>query len=522
MSTPEAQAGPILRIAQISKSYPGVRAVRDVTLDVRRGETLGIVGANGAGKSTLMRMISGGESPDSGHLEVDGERVSLRSAADGISNGVVLVSQHLSVVPNLTVRENLMLGLDKRRRLPGEGRRLGDVEGEIEGVLRRLGLQVDLDVKARELSPAVLKLLMIGAGLLRRPRLLILDEPTAILAGAEVERLFEILRSLRAEQQTIVYISHRLPEVLALADRIAVMRGGQLVATEEASQTTTGRLAGLMVGGVVEQPRRREGALAVDTSAAPRLECRDLTRSPKIAGINLQVRPGEILGLAGLVGSGRTSLIRTICGVEKADSGAVLIDGEDVTPRSPKKAIAAGIAHVPEDRARLAVIPRMSVASNVTLPDKRPARPFPALPFIGPRTERAAVAPTLAELQIEPKHAARLAIGGLSGGNQQKAVLARWLMHDARVFLFDEPTEGIDVVARAQVHELIRGLAARGVAVILSSSDVEEVALMSDRVLVMRGGVVTHELGSDQISETAIGHASLGEEAPGRLAPAGV
>jgi ABC-type sugar transport system ATPase subunit len=270
-----------------------------------------------------------------------------------------------------------------------------------------------------------------------------------------------------------------------------------------------------MVGADVETPRRPADSERA-ASAAPRLVCRGLTRSPKIADVSLTVHAGEILGLAGLVGSGRTSLIRTICGIERADSGSVLVDGEEVTPRSPARAIAAGIAHVPEDRARLSVIPRMTVAANVTLPDKRPARPFARLPLIAPRTERAAVEPTLAELQIEPRHAARLAISTLSGGNQQKAVLARWLMHGARVYLFDEPTEGIDVVARAQVHALIRGLAAEGVAVLLSSSDVEEVALMSDRVLVMRDGAVTHELGPDEISEAAIGHASLGEDAPAR------
>jgi ABC-type sugar transport system ATPase subunit len=498
---------PIVRIAGVSKSYPGVKAVREVSLDIRRGETLGLVGANGAGKSTLTRLISGGEAPEAGHLEIDGERVALRSAADGLRQGIVLVPQALTVVPNLTVRENLVLGLERNPRRAG--RSLPD---DLRDVTGRLGLDVDLDAQAGGLSPAVLKLLMIGAGMLRQPRVLILDEPTAILAGAEVDRLFTIVRALREAGQTIIYISHRLPEIIALADRVAVMRGGRLVGTEEGKATNAGQLASLMVGSVVEQPRRPE--LAVKAEAAPvLLEVDGLARHPKVKPTSLTVHAGEIVGLAGLVGAGRTSLIRTICGIEAPDAGRVLVGGEEATPRSVKQAIAAGIAHIPEDRARLAIVPRLTVAENVLLPDARGGRALPWLPVITPRRQRALVAETLASLNIEPAHAAGLPAGGLSGGNQQKVVLARWLMRNARVYVFDEPTEGIDIAARAQVHALIRELAARGVGVLLSSSDVEEVALMSDRVLVMRQGAIAAELAREEISETAIGLASLGHVA---------
>jgi ribose transport system ATP-binding protein len=496
---------PLLRLSGVSKSYPGVRAVQEVDLEVRAGETLGLVGANGAGKSTLTRLISGAESPDAGEIEIDGKRVSMHSAADGLRNGVVLVPQALTVVPNLSVRENLVLGLERR---PGRRSPAGK---ELSGVLARLGVEVDLGAKAGTLAPAVLKLLMIGAGLLREPRLLILDEPTAILPGPEVERLFTIVRDLCAEGQTIVYISHRLGEITALADRVAVMRSGRLVATES-GVTETGRLAELMVGDIVEQPIRAQLAPTPSTTP-PLIEVEGLARAPKVQPATFAVRPGEIVGLAGLVGAGRTSLVRTICGVDAADAGRVLIDGEEVTPRTPRQAIDAGIVQIPEDRTRLAILPRMTVAENVTIADKRPARIVSWLPILGPRTERAAVEGLLSSLRIEPPDCARLPAGSLSGGNQQKVVLARWLLREARVYVFDEPTEGIDVRARAQVHDLIRGLAERGVAVILSSSDVEEVALMSERVLVMRGGAIVEELVGEEITENAIGMASLREPA---------
>ncbi len=496
---------PIIALRGLQKRYAGVHAVKGVSFDIRAGETLGLVGANGAGKSTLTRMISGGEAPDQGLIEVDGEPVAMKSAADGLRRGVVLVPQALTIVPNLSVRENLVLGLERNRR-PGSPR----VDAEAIGrVLGSLGLDVDLDGKAGRHSPAVLKLLMIGAGLLRDPRVLILDEPTAILAGAEVERLFSVIAWLREQGQTIVYISHRLPEIVDLCDRVAVMRNGALVEVAERGASPS-RLAELMVGGVVEvSPRSSTEARAATGDVL--LETRGLSRRPKLPPTDLTVRAGEIVGLAGLVGAGRTSLIRTIVGLEPADDGDVAVGGRVVTPRSSREAIEAGIAHIPEDRARLAIVRQMTVAENVALPHRRIGRGRPWLPYITPRRQRLAVEGTLAELQIEPADAAGLRAGGLSGGNQQKAVLARWLMSDASVFVFDEPTEGIDVAARAQVHELIRGIAARGAAVLLSSSDVEEVALMADRVLVMRHGRIDVELEGDEVNESSIGLASLGE-----------
>jgi ABC-type sugar transport system ATPase subunit len=503
---------PIVRLEGLHKRYGGTHAVRGVSFDIRAGETLGLVGANGAGKSTLTRMISGGESPDEGRIEIDGEQVAMRSAADGLRRGVVLVPQALTVVPNLTVRENLILGLERNHRAEVGSDGPPDSPERIAAVLDALGLDVDLDAKAGGHAPAVLKLIMIGAGLLRRPRVLILDEPTAIFAGAEVQRLFDVIRRLREQGQTIVYISHRLPEIVALADRVAVMRNGQLVGVEDAG-TSASRLADLMVGGVVEQRRRTPASQSARDDVL--LEVRGLTRRPKVPATDLTVRAGEIVGLAGLVGGGRTSLVRTIVGLESPDGGEVLVGGEVVTPRTARQAIDAGIAHIPEDRARLAIVPRMTVAENVALPHRKLGRRRAWLPMISPAGQRRAVERTLAELAIEPAHAATLPAGGLSGGNQQKAVLARWLMSDARVFVFDEPTEGIDIGARAQVHELIRGLADRGAAVLLSSSDVEEVALMSDRVLVLRQGAIEAELEGAEITETAIGLASLGEQRVG-------
>jgi len=508
---------PIIRLEGLQKRYAGVHAVRGVGFDIRAGELLGLVGANGAGKSTLTRMISGGEAPDDGRIEIDGTPVTMRSAADGLRRGIVLVPQALTVAPNLSVRENLILGLERNRRSGGsDGAAVGGPR-EIARVMEALGLEIDLEQKAGGHSPAVLKLIMIGAGLLRAPRVLILDEPTAILAGAEVQRLFAVIRRLHEQGQAIVYISHRLPEIVELADRVAVMRNGQLVGVEERG-TSAARLAELMVGGVVEQaPRSPDAARAARGDVV--LDVRGLARRPKVPATDLTVRAGEIVALAGLVGAGRTSLLRTIVGLDPADAGEVRVADRVVTPRTPRQAIDAGIAHIPEDRARLAIVPRMTVAENVALPHRRVGRRVPWLPLITPGRQRRAVQGTLADLQIEPAHAAELPAGGLSGGNQQKAVLARWLMSDARVFVFDEPTEGIDVAARAQVHSLIRGLADRGAAVLLSSSDVEEVALMADRVLVLRHGRIDAELEGDDVNETTIGLASLGERRDEPVAP---
>ena len=504
-----------IEIQHVSKSYPGVKAVDDISLAVRSGEIVGLVGHNGAGKSTLTRMLAGAERADAGQIYLDGEPAHFRMLTEAIRRGVVLVPQQTMIVPHLSVRENLTLGTAAvgARTARSAGRTsVNGVRAEeavLEGMVRDLGLGVNLSVRAERLRPAAQRLIMIGRALLSRPLVLILDEPTAALSRPEVERLFAILRTMRDRGIAVLYISHRLEEVLELADRIIVMRQGQIVHEAEAGTLTTANLADMIVGRHTEATAGKQHGKTM--TGAGLLQCDHLTKIPKIRDVTFTVHEGEVLGITGLVGSGRTSLLRMICGIDAPDSGRLYIKQKAVKLTSPAKAIRAGIAYLPEDRGRNAIVPDMRVVENVSLPivdTFRYARWFPLLDL---GKERSKVAAVLQRLQIQPPRPERRKIKFLSGGNQQKAVLARWLLTGAQVFIFDEPTEGIDVGARQDVYGLIRDLATRGAGVIVSSSDIAEIVTICDRVLVMRRGEIGEVFEGERILESAIKHACLAQ-----------
>ncbi len=475
----------LLRLAGIGKSFPGVRALRAARLDVRAGEIHALIGENGAGKSTLIRIVTGAHRPDEGTIEWDGARVEIPGPGAASRLGIAAIYQEFSLVPALTVRDNLFLGREGGPR----GRRIliagGEERRRAAEVFARLGIAIDPDARICDLPVAHQQLVEIARALLADARLLVMDEPTAALTPREVDALFRILRDLRARGHGIVFISHRLDEVLAIADRVTVLRDGATVATEEASALTPERLVELMVG----------RALGAVPARAPVAEGRPLLtvtglRGGRVREASFTLQAGEVLGLAGLVGAGRTELLRLLFGADRAEGGTILLEGRQIRIRSPREAIAHGIGLLTEDRKAEGLVLGLSARENFALPN---LRRWSRGGWIDRRTESAAFLGYVESLGIRLSGIEQPA-GHLSGGNQQKLLVARWLESDSRVLLFDEPTRGIDVGAKHEMAGLIRALAARGKAVVVVSSELPEVLALSDRILVMHEGRITGEV----------------------------
>ena len=476
-----SESSPLLRVEGLTKSWPGVLALDAVDLEVRAGEVLALVGENGAGKSTLLKIVSGAERADAGRVLLEG-RPLAGTPAQVARQGVVTIYQELSLVPQLSVRENLFLGREPVRR------GLVDAAAERERareVLSRLGLDLDPETRVESLELAQRQLVEIARALLADARLLIMDEPTTALTPRETERLFGLLRGLKEDGLGIVFVSHRLDEVFALADRVSVLRDGRSLGTREAAGLGRRELIELMVGRPLEQEYPRRAA----EPGAVRLEARGLAGG-LVAPTSFRLHAGEILGVAGLVGAGRTELARLLFGADRPTAGEVLVDGRPVTPRSPREAIEAGLALLTEDRKGQGLVLVLSARENFALANLA-------------RWSRGGLLDAGAEAAAFERHVRRLGIrlsgpgqraSSLSGGNQQKLLIARWLEHDASVLIFDEPTRGIDVGARHEIYLLLHELCARGKAVIMISSELPEVLGMSDRILVMHDGRVTGEI----------------------------
>jgi ABC-type sugar transport system ATPase subunit len=468
---------------EIRKSFPGVQALRGVDLDVHAGEVLALLGENGAGKSTLMKVLGGALRADAGVLEMDGAEVSFDSPQGARAAGIAVIHQEFNLVPGLTAAENIFLGQEATRAgfvARGEERR------RAADLFERLGVAIDLDVPCSQLTTAQQQLVEIARALARDTRIVVMDEPTAALTAGEVSRLFDIIRDLQSRGIAVIYISHRLDEIFALADRVVVLRDGRNVGTRPLEGLGRNELIEMMVGRELadEYPRR------TTTPGPVRLVVSGLCRGKAVRDVSFTVRAGEILAIAGLVGAGRTETLRLIFGADKRHAGELVLDGRRLDIRSPRDAIAAGIGLLTEDRKLQGLVLGQSVRENFALPNLGPLSRFG---FVDGRREREAFGRHIDQLRIKVPHQEERA-RNLSGGNQQKVVLAKWLERDCEVLFFDEPTRGIDVGARHEIYLLMNELAARGKAIVMVSSELPEVLGLADRILVMHEGRITGEI----------------------------
>jgi ribose transport system ATP-binding protein len=494
----------LLELRGISKAFPGVQALREVHFELREGEVHVLLGENGAGKSTLMKIVTGALPKDAGEIRLKGRKVEIRNPQHALSLGISMVYQEFNLAPHLSVAENIWLG-----REPLRNRWLGLVDRrrmreEAAALLGRLRLRLSPDLPVARLTVSQAQLVEIAKALSAHARILILDEPTAALSESEIDELFAIIHQLKAEGVSFVYISHRLEEIPRIGDRVTVLRDGEYVATVPAD-TSPAELIRLMVGRRLEQ-------LYPKLPANPgqiRLEVERLRRSGVLHDISFHVRAGEVVGLAGLIGSGRTELARAIFGADPVDCKVIRVDGEAVDIRSPRDAIRAGIAYLSEDRKLLSLALNLSVLENITLAS---LDRFTTGPVIRVEQEKRAAQELVQKLRIRTPSLLQQ-VQYLSGGNQQKVVLARWLIREAKVLLFDEPTRGVDVGAKAEIFELIGRLAQNGAAILLISSYLPELLGMCDRILVMNRGRLVGELTREEATqERILTLATLGAE----------
>ncbi|WBB53701.1 sugar ABC transporter ATP-binding protein [Verrucosispora sp. WMMD573] len=492
---------PVLALEGVDKSFGAVAALRDARLELFAGEAHALVGENGAGKSTLVKILAGVHGPDAGRMLLAGEPVTFGNPADARAAGIAVIYQEPTLFPDLSVAENIFMG-----RQPRKGLRRIDaaaMRARTNELFTRLGVGIDPDRPARGLSIADQQLVEIAKALSFDARVLVMDEPTAALSGVEVERLFAVVRTLRENGAAVLFISHRFDEVFALCQRVTVMRDGRWIATDEIGELTVDGVVRTMVG-------RDISSLFPKTDTEPgevRLEIDGLTRHGYFDDISFTVRGGEIVALAGLVGAGRSEVARAIFGVDRYDAGEVRVDGRRLRPGDPPAAIAAGLALVPEDRRQQGLVMELSIERNATLP-RRWALSRLGLLFGG--SERRSTADWARRLQVK---AARNSdpVSTLSGGNQQKVVLAKWLSTEPRVLMIDEPTRGIDVGTKSEVHRLLSQLAAEGVAVLMISSELPEVLGMADRVLVMHEGRLVADIPRHQADEESVMFAATGQ-----------
>lgn len=496
-----SEAPQLLELKNISKAFTGVQALDDVNLDVRSGEVHALVGENGAGKSTLIKVLSGAHHQDSGAVLWNGEPVSIGSPLRAQALGIATIYQEFSLVPELSVMENIFLGREPARLGFVS---FGKMRARAQAVLRELELDLDPARRTADLSVAQMQMVEIAKAVSQDAQLLIMDEPSATLTEHELAGLYALVKRLRSGGRSVLYVSHRLEEVFELADRISVLRDGKYVATLETPKTNSHELIRLVVGReITEQyPARQKRE-----TGKPMLEFRSVS-SRALKNVSFRLHRGEILGIAGLVGSGRSAVARAAMGVEPLKSGAILVEDRELRSRSPRASIRAGLGLLAEDRKRQGLVLQLSVTTNESLASLDTVS---KLGFITSRKERAIAQDLTKKLDI------RLAsldqdVAHLSGGNQQKMLLARWLWRACKVLIFDEPTRGIDVGAKAEIYRLLNELAVQGVAVLMISSDLPEVLGMADRILVMRDGRIAAEFEAKKASQEDVMRAAMGHQ----------
>jgi rhamnose transport system ATP-binding protein len=499
----------LIELSGISKSFAAVRVLRDISFDVRAGEVHALVGENGAGKSTLIKIMGGVHRPDAGEIRVNGQAVNFASPRASAAHGIAVVHQELLLFPDLSVAENIFMGHAPRGRLGAVD--WGTMRARARELLERLqSHHIDVDARVGSLSVANRQRVEIARALSRDARVLIMDEPTASLVEEDVQQLLSIVRLLRDKGVGIVYVSHKLPEIFALADRVTVLRDGALVGTAPVGELDERKLVSMMVGRPIDQLFPKQEAKI----GAPLLELRNLSFNSMVRNVSLTLRAGEILGIAGLIGSGRTELALTIFGITPATGGEVLIDGKPVKVESPKQARDLGIAYVPEDRGLQGLVRPQNIAENISL---TVLKALARAGLIDRVKEEALAKDSIAKFGIRAR-GPRQIVRQLSGGNQQKVVLAKWLATEPRILIMDEPTRGIDVGAKSEIHALMSTLAGRGLGILMISSELPEVLGMSDRVLVMKNGALVAEFDRAAATAEAVGAAMTLANAAGKAA----
>ena len=490
---------PVLQLRRGTKRFPGVLALDEVSFGLVPGEVRALVGENGAGKSTLIKVITGVYQPDEGEVLFQGEEVSFSSPGESQAAGISTIYQEVNLIPLLSVAQNVFLGREPRNRLglidvPRMNRKAGEVLG-------RYGIEAEPKAPLTSLSLGLQQMVAITRAVSIDARVVIMDEPTSSLEAKEVETLFGVIRQLRQDDIGVIYVSHRMDELYEICDSVTVLRDGKLVHTGSLSDLTKLELVSMMLGRELDEVQE-QGATSFSeedhtTASEPVLEARNLTQLPLLHGVSLDLRPGEILGLAGLLGAGRTETAKAIFGAGELDAGSVKVDGKEIKTNSPAAAIKAGIAFLPEDRKSEGIIPDLSVRENIVAA---------ALP----RLSRAGLVSDKAQDEVVQRFMQSLGIKAsgpdqpvreLSGGNQQKVMLARWLCLDPKVLILDEPTRGIDVGAKAEIQKLVEDLASDGLGVVFISSELEEVVEGSDRAIALKEGTVVGVLTGDQVSE---------------------
>ena len=472
----------------LSRSYGNVKALDGVSHVFEGGRIHALMGKNGSGKSTLVKMLSGVVQPSRGEIRLAGEPVSFRGPADAFARGVVTVHQELSLVPELSIAENIYLGRMPKRRIAGiPCIDWGAVTAQTRELLASMSLDIAPDTPVSRLSVGQQQTVEIAKAMSFGPRLLLLDEPTSALASKEVDMLFDLLRVLRGQGVTMMYISHRMSELAEIADTVAVLRDGKLVGAVEMAESSNEEIIGMMFGDVARaaRPPRKRASRSED----PILQVRDLTRAPSLRDVSFDLAPGEVLGIAGMLGAGRTELLRAIFGADPVDGGRIIVDGRTVTAPTPRGMTALGVGYTPENRKEDGLVQMHSIHSNLSLA---------SLPRIAPRgiVTRSAEAPGVRR-QIEDLEitldSADDPVSSLSGGNQQKVVIGNWMNTSPRIMFYDEPSRGVDVHAKQQIFRIIWEQAARGVAAIFVSTELEEVLDVCDRILIMRDGRIVGE-----------------------------
>lgn len=487
---------PLLRMANISKSFPGVRALENVDFEVYPGEILGFVGENGAGKSTLIKILSGVYEKDEGTIWLGDTQIEPRNPQHAQKLGISTIYQELALVPHLSVGENIFLNREPRLVRPIGMVDFAQMHRRAEQILHGLGTDIPGRVLVKNLTVAAQQMVEIAKAVSQNARIILMDEPTSSLSSREVDALYALMGRLKAQGVGVVFISHRIEEVLQVVDRIIVMRDGRRVGTLPIADATEEKIIQLMVGRKVGLFPKQEA-----TIAEPVLEVRNLSGNNGVEDVSFTLRKGEIVGIAGLVGAGRTELVRLICGIDRATSGELLIEGKRVHIKSPADAVHYGIGWIPEDRKQHGLLLKMTVAQNTTMA------------ILKRISNRAAMMNTKQERAITKRYVDMLSIAtpgihqivnNLSGGNQQKVVLAKWLSTDPKILIMDEPTRGIDVGAKAEVHALMSQLAQHGLAILMISSEMPEIMGMSDRVIVLCQGRVTGEFLRETMTQEEI------------------